>query len=157
MCRCALIRSSAIRRWPSLERSWVGIRGNALDRGCDDDNSNDERQLAPALCLPITLSIRNFVEAGRIKPLARLMTISRKLPPRSRRRGFIGFHISGSTRCRFGFCLAGSSERLPRDGRSAAFIPGAPKLEGPIEGILLAVYAFPGPWARGVDVSSWRD
>jgi hypothetical protein len=59
----------------------------------------------------------------------------------------MSFHISGSTRFSLGLGLA---EVLPesletRDGRSAAFVPGAPKLEGPIEGIVRLVYLAGGP------------
>jgi len=54
----------------------------------------------------------------------------------------MSFHISGSTFLSFGFgrdaLRSADVERdVPREGRSADFIPGAPKLEGPIEAILL--------------------
>jgi hypothetical protein len=89
------------------------------------------------------------------------MIISRKLPPSSQRRGFISFHTSGSTFFNFGFGRdalksADVDRAVPREGRSADFIPGAPKLEGPIEGILLAVYACLSCVARVVWVSSQR-
>src|SRR5713101_2213938 len=88
-------------------------------------------------CLPITLSMRYFVEAGRIKPLARLMIISRKLPPRSRRRGLTSFHTSGRTFFSLGLGRAAVrsaavARPVPREGRSADFIP-PPKLDGPYE------------------------
>jgi hypothetical protein len=83
------------------------------------------------------------------------MIISRKLPASSHRRGFINFHISGRTFLSFGFGRealrsADVARAVPREGRSADFIPGAPKLEGPIEGILSAVYACRGLPARVV-------
>src|SRR5216683_1654229 len=98
-------------------------------------------------CLPITLSMRYFVEAGRTKPLARLIIINRKLPPRSRRRGLTSFHTSGRTFFSLGLGRAAVrsaavARPVPREGRSADFIPGEPKLEWPKEDILVEVYPF---------------
>src|SRR5882757_189153 len=91
--------------------------------------------------------MRYFVEAGKIKPLARLIIINRKLPPRSRRRGFMSFQTSGRTFFSLGLGRAAVrsavvARPVPREGRSADFIPGAPKLEEPKEeDISPAVYA----------------
>src|SRR3978361_1167707 len=84
--------------------------------------------------------MRYFVEAGRIKPLARFTIINRKLPPSRRRRGLTSFHISGRTFFSFGLGRAAVrsavvARPVPRDGRSADFIPGAPKLEWPKDDI----------------------
>jgi hypothetical protein len=78
-----------------------------------------------------------------------LTIIKRKLPASSQRRGLISFQTSGSTFFSLGFGRealrsADADRAVPREGRSADFIPGAPKLEGPIEGILVAVYACLG-------------
>src|SRR5487761_577957 len=88
-------------------------------------------------CLPMTLSMRYFVEAGRMRPLDRLMTIRRKLPPRRIRRGLINCQTSGSTFFSFGLGRAeirsaAVARPAPREGRSADFIP-PPKLDGPKE------------------------
>jgi hypothetical protein len=90
--------------------------------------------------------MRYFVEAGRIKPLARFIIINKKLPPRSKRRGLTSFQISGSTFFSFGLGRAAVrsaavARPVPREGRSADFIPGVPKLEWPKEDIFLEVYA----------------
>src|SRR6266702_6983937 len=110
-------------------------------------------------CLPITLSMRYFVEAGRIKPLARLIIIKRKLPPRSRRRGLTSFQTSGRTFYSLGLGRAAVrsatvARPVPREGRSADFIPGEPKLEWPKEDILVEVYPFGRFGARVAVVSS---
>ena len=61
----------------------------------------------------------------------------------------------------FGFgreAVSSAEVALPtfREGRSAAFIPGAPKLEGLIAGILFEVYACLGLEALVTWVSSQR-
>src|ERR1700736_1380669 len=74
------------------------------------------------------------------------MTISRKLPPRSTRRGLISAHTSGSTFLSVGLGrLAVSSavvaRPVPREGRSTAFMPPW-NCDGPKEeDMLLEVYA----------------
>jgi hypothetical protein len=91
----------------------------------------------------MTLSIRYRVDAGRIRPLARFTIINKKLALNNKRRGLISFQISGRIFLSFGFgreALSSADVALPvfREGLSAAFIPGAPKLEGPIECILVS-------------------
>src|ERR1700691_2574512 len=86
-------------------------------------------------CLPyITLSIRGFVEAGRIRPLARLMIISTKLPPSSIRRGLTSAQTSGNTFLSFGLgrdAVKSAAVAFPvqRGVRSALDIPLPPKPE----------------------------
>src|ERR1700685_3374566 len=86
--------------------------------------------------------MRYFVEAGRIKPLARFTTINRKLPPRRRRRGLTNFQTSGRTFFSLGLGRAAVrsavvARPVPREGRSADFMPGVPKLEWPKEDIVV--------------------
>src|SRR5271168_2888047 len=86
-------------------------------------------------CLPyITLSIRGLVEAGRIRPLARLMIISRKLPPSNMRRGLISAQTSGSTFLSLGLGReavnsAAVALPVPRGVRSDLGMPLPPKPE----------------------------
>src|SRR5258708_3974905 len=95
------------------------------------------------------LWIKVLVEAGRTSPLARLTIISRKLPPSRRRRGLTSFQISGRTFLSLGLGRlavrsAEVARPVPREGRSADFMP-PPKLDGPYEeDILLEVYARAG-------------
>ena len=89
------------------------------------------------------------MEAGKIKPLARFIIINKKLPAKSTRRGFMSCQISGRTFFRFGLGReavrsAAMARPVPRDGRSAAFIPEVPKLEWPKEDMLSEVYACSG-------------
>jgi len=89
------------------------------------------------------------VEAGKIKPLARFIIINKKLATRSVRRGLMSLQISGRTFFRFGLGRdavrsAAIARPVPREGRSAAFIPGVPKLEWPKEDMFSEVYAWSG-------------
>src|SRR5579871_6827618 len=88
------------------------------------------------------------------------MIINRKLPLRSRRRGLTSFQTSGRTFFSWGLGrdLVRSdaiARPVPREGRSAAFIPW-PKLDCPRGEAILAVYACGFFRSRVAQVSSQR-
>ena len=75
-----------------------------------------------------------------MRPLARLMIISKKLPASNILRGLTSFQTSGKTFFRLGLGRdavrsAEDAFIVLREGRSAAFIEGAPNVEGPSAGI----------------------
>ena len=94
-----------------------------------------------------------------MRPLARLMIISKKLPASNILRGLTSFQTSGKTFFRLGLGRdavrsAEDAFIVLREGRSAAFIEGAPNVEGPSAGILSSLrFGATGPVQRP-DISS---
>ena len=83
------------------EKLGEGEGGDALNDGRGDDDADDGGSRL-SWCLPMTLSMRYFVEAGRTRPQTRLTIISRKLPASSGRQGLMSFQTSGRTFLSFG-------------------------------------------------------
>src|SRR5882757_2075588 len=83
-----------------------------------------------ACLLTSTPSTRNLVDAGRTRPETLLMTINRKPPASSQRRGLTSVQISGSTLRRGGlFFLTSSPPGRTRLDRSARTDIPAPELD----------------------------
>src|ERR1043166_8552454 len=92
----------------------------------------------PALCLPITLSTRNFVEIGSTIPQTRLMTINRNPNASRRRLGRTSSLSSGRTlrRCSEGFPLG-----LAGDTMSSLHRPLAEPFEQQLRNLVRMTHA----------------
>ena len=117
MCACTLMRRSVIIRCEDFDSNCVSENDVTP---CTSVAQTTARMIgirSCRWCLPITLSIRNFVEPGRTRPATRLISISPKPSARIALRGSISSHTSGrSFHAPFDF----SGLLRPRGPRSAS-------------------------------------
>src|SRR5713226_3196420 len=95
MCACTCRRSSAIIFCADLESSCVSVKEVSPCRTVAARTPSTMGVSSWICRLPITLSTRYFVEAGKTNPERRLMAISAKPSARSPRLGLISAQTSG--------------------------------------------------------------